>query len=95
MSNRPRRNHSPAFVAKVALAAVKGELTLANDVFRARARQSRSVAERKAMIDRSHALPLTRRAEELGISRGSLYRPPQPVPAAALAVMRRMDGDRT
>ena len=29
MSERPRRNHSPAFKAKVALAAVKGEKTLA------------------------------------------------------------------
>lgn len=29
MSRRPRRNHSPAFKAKVALAAVKGEQTLA------------------------------------------------------------------
>ena len=29
MSRRTRRNHSPAFKAKVALAAVKGEKTLA------------------------------------------------------------------
>jgi len=29
MSKRPRRNHAPAFKAKVALAAVKGEKTLA------------------------------------------------------------------
>ncbi len=29
MTRRPRRNHSPAFKAKVALAAVKGEKTLA------------------------------------------------------------------
>jgi len=29
MSRRPRRNHSPAFKAKVALAAIKGERTLA------------------------------------------------------------------
>ena len=28
MSRRPRRNHSPAFKAKVALAAIKGEKTL-------------------------------------------------------------------
>ena len=43
------------------------------------------------MIDRSHALPLSRQAEELGISRSSLYYQPQPVPAADLALMRRMD----
>ena len=29
MSRRPRRNHTPAFKAKVALAAIKGEKTLA------------------------------------------------------------------
>ena len=29
MSRRPRRNHSPAFKAKVALTAIKGEKTLA------------------------------------------------------------------
>ena len=29
MSRRPRRNHSVAFKAKVALAAIKGEKTLA------------------------------------------------------------------
>ena len=28
MSRRPRRNHTPAFKAKVALAAIKGEMTL-------------------------------------------------------------------
>jgi putative transposase len=60
-------------------------------LFRARARQSRIVAERKAMIDRSHALSLARQAEELGISRGSLYYQPQPVSATDLALMRRMD----
>jgi putative transposase len=49
------------------------------------------VAERKAMIDRRHALPLARQVEALGISRGSLYYQPQPVSGADLAVMRRMD----
>jgi transposase len=29
MSKRPRRNHAPALKAKVALAAIKGEKTLA------------------------------------------------------------------
>ena len=29
MTRRPRRNHSPAFKAKVAMEAVKGEVTLA------------------------------------------------------------------
>ncbi|WP_371262547.1 IS3 family transposase [Sphingobium sp. YR768] len=146
MSKRPRRNHSPAFKAKVALAAVKGEktlaelaqqfdvhpnqitqwrgqllegaagvfgsetrseaaapaidvktlhakigeLTLVNDFLRG-AREGGTVAERKTMIDRSHALPLARQARELGISRGGIYYLPRPVPPADLAIMRRID----
>ncbi len=43
------------------------------------------------MIDRSHTLSLARQAEELGISRSSLYYNPQPVSAADLAIMRRID----
>lgn len=43
------------------------------------------------MIDRSHDLSITQQAKALGISRGSLYYQPQPVSAADLALMRRMD----
>ena len=43
------------------------------------------------MIDRVHALPIARQARELGISRGSVYYMPRPVPASDLAVMRRID----
>ena len=43
------------------------------------------------MIDRSHALPVAKQAKALGISRGSVYYLPRPVPAVDLAVMRRMD----
>jgi len=43
------------------------------------------------MIDREHALPVTRQAGLLGISRGSVYYLPRPVSAADLAVMHRMD----
>ena len=43
------------------------------------------------MIDRGHDLPIAGQAKALGISRGSVYYLPRPVPAADLAVMRRMD----
>jgi putative transposase len=43
------------------------------------------------MIDRSHALPLTRQARVLKLSRSSLYYQPHPVSAADLAMMRRID----
>ena len=146
MSRRPRRNHTPAFKAKVALAAIKGDRTLAQlaeqfDVhpnqittwkaqlrgrgcrcvrswrrqrsgaagrrrevaarqdrrtdagerfFRGSAQQG-GIAERKAMIDREHDLPITKQAEVLRISRGSVYYLPRPVPDADLAIMRRLD----
>ena len=43
------------------------------------------------MIDRTHALPVTRQARELGISRGSIYYLPRPTSVADLAIMRRLD----
>ena len=43
------------------------------------------------MIDRDHGLPLRRQAEVLRLSRSTLYYEPRPVPAADLAVMRRID----
>src|SRR3954468_18757908 len=54
------------------------------------ARQS-GFAERKAMIDRSHDLPIKRQAKMLNVSRGSVYSLPRPASAADLALMRRMD----
>src|SRR5665811_405991 len=144
MSRRPRRNHAPAFKAKLALAAIKGDRTLAElaeqfDVqpqsdhlvegaargrscrcfwsrqrsgaacrrrevtarqdwrtdagkrfFRGRAQQG-GITERKAMIDREHDLPITKQAEVLRISRGSVYYLPRSVSATDLEVMRRLD----
>ena len=43
------------------------------------------------MTNRDHRLSLTRQADLLGISRGSLYYRPQPVSADDLALMRRID----
>jgi len=43
------------------------------------------------MIDRKHKLSVTRQAKALGISRGSIYYLPQPVPDTDLKLMRRID----
>jgi putative transposase len=43
------------------------------------------------MIDRKHDLPITKQAEVLRISRGSVYYLPRPVSQADLAIMRRLD----
>jgi len=43
------------------------------------------------MIDRTHDLPITKQAEILNISRGSVYYLPRPVSATDLAIMRRLD----
>ena len=43
------------------------------------------------MIDHSHELSISRQANVLNISRGSVYYQPRPVSAGALAIMRRID----
>jgi putative transposase len=55
------------------------------------AREGPTVAERKAMIDRCHNLPVSQQARQLGISRASIYYLPRPVSASDLALMRRVD----
>jgi putative transposase len=43
------------------------------------------------MIDREHDLPISKQAEALNISRGSVYYLPRPVSPDDLALMRRLD----
>src|SRR4051794_6471370 len=43
------------------------------------------------MIDREHDLPITKQAEVLKISRGSVYYLPRPMSATDLAIMQRLD----
>ena len=47
-----------------------GQLALENDFYPARS--PKPACERKAMIDRNHALPITRQAKLVGISRGNV-----------------------
>jgi putative transposase len=53
--------------------------------------QQGGLAERKAMADRNHALPIKRQAALVGISRGAAYYRPEPVTQEDLALMRRLD----
>lgn len=55
-----------------------GELTLEHDFLSRSARQGWPVAERKATIDRSHDLPVSRKTRALGISQSSVYHQPRP-----------------
>ena len=43
------------------------------------------------MVDRDHALPITRQAQLLGISRGAVVCLPRPTSPAELNLMRRID----
>jgi putative transposase len=43
------------------------------------------------MIDREHDLSIAKQAEVLNLSRSTVYYQPRPVPAADLAIMRRLD----
>ena len=43
------------------------------------------------MMDSTHALSISRQAQLVGISRGSVYYMPAPVSAADLVLMRHLD----
>src|SRR3984957_4984378 len=99
MNRRPRRNHTPAFKAKVALAAIKGDRTLAQlaehfDVHPNQITTWKAQLEGRAsdIFGSGSAAPSTptKQAEVLGISRGSVYYLPRPVSCADLAIMRRL-----
>jgi len=103
MSKRPRRNHAPAFKAKVALEALKGEQTIielsqcqnratvdGERFFIQRARSHRR-CERQAMIDKEEKLPVTRQCTILDINRSSVYYKPVPLSERDRELMRQID----
>ena len=67
-----------------------GQLALEND-FSEGALIKRRHTERKAMIDRTHPLPITRQAQIVGISRGSVDYESEPISDADLKLMRCID----
>ena len=149
MTKRTRRNHTPGFKAKVALAAMKGDKTLAElaqlfdvhpnqitqwrsqvlegaaglfgadrgetkaapsvdlkalhaqdrrrlkpwrTIFFRRGAHQGGIAERKAMIDREHDLPISRPGRGARRQpRGAVYYKPRPTSAEDLRTMRRLD----
>lgn len=54
-------------------------------------RSARPDSERTAMIDRTHALPVSHQAKILGVSRAGLYYQPVPLSESALGMMPRLD----
>jgi len=67
-----------------------GQLALENNFLGRRARSHRR-CERKEMIEPTHALPATRQAELLELSRSNVYFLPRPVSEADLALTRCLD----
>ena len=61
-----------------------------NRFFRRRARQTGRAA-RKPLMDRTHRLPITRQAQQLGLSRSSVYYRPVATSDLDLRTMRRID----
>ncbi|SAK63435.1 hypothetical protein AWB77_02271 [Caballeronia fortuita] len=59
-------------------------------IFKRRAQEG-GIAERKAMIHRGHALPVSQQVRLVGIARSSAYYQPQPVSELGHRLMRRID----
>src|SRR2546425_10839153 len=73
------------------VAARQDRRTDAGERFFRRSAHQGGIAERKTMIDREHDLSITRQAEVLKISRGSVYYLPRPASPDDLGIMLRLD----
>ena len=67
-----------------------GQLALENDFFRRGASQG-GITERKAIITRTHALPVKRQCQLLELARSTAYAQPRPVSLSDLALRRWID----
>src|SRR6266404_338239 len=86
-----QRRRTDAACGRREVASCEDRRADAGERFFGRSAQQSRPAERKAMIDRAHDLPITRQAKVLRISRGSVYYLPRPVSSADLAIMRCLD----
>ena len=93
MAKRSRRAHSPAFKAKVALAALKGDKTLAELAQQYDVHPNQITDWKKQLHERVVEVFETGKTatSEVGIARSSVYYPPQPVSEVELQLMRRID----
>jgi transposase-like protein len=71
MTKKSRRTHSPAFKAKVALAAIKGEKTLAELARRFDLHPKRPAWRAQKMIAAGRERPVARQAQAPGLARSS------------------------
>jgi putative transposase len=97
MTRRPRRNHTAAFKAKVALAAIKGEKTLSElaEQFDVHANQitqwKGQLLEGATGVFGGEAKAESATAAVLAISRSTVYYEPRPISSEDLLLMRRID----
>ena len=79
MARRTRRTHSPKLKAKVALAAIVGDKTLAE--------LAQQYDAHPNQITPNHVLPIGTQAKLLNISRGTVYYLPKPASSKDLDLM--------
>jgi putative transposase len=97
MTRRPRRNHTAAFKANVALAAIKGEKTLSElaEQFDVHANQitqwKGQLLEGATGVFGGEAKAESATAAVLAISRSTVYYEPRPISSEDLWLMRRID----